>query len=108
MNLVVDLGQSGSRIKVGDQITSFNIAKTSALTVLETLELIFNEVPKPSLKPFLPLLLRYFFTEPAPPKWAAAIKPDSVIFIPLITRPLYFLISGALVVAFSFYGASKS
>jgi N-acetylglucosamine kinase-like BadF-type ATPase len=46
MNLVVDLGQSGSRIKVGDQITSFNIAKTSALTVLETLELIFQEVPK--------------------------------------------------------------
>ncbi len=46
MNLVVDLGQSGSRIKVGDQITSFNIAKTSALTVLETLELIFKEVPK--------------------------------------------------------------
>ena len=45
MNLVVDLGQSGSRIKVGDQITSFNIAKTSALTVLETLELIFQEVP---------------------------------------------------------------
>jgi N-acetylglucosamine kinase-like BadF-type ATPase len=46
MNLVVDLGQSGSRIKVGDQITSFNIAKTSALTVLETLELIFQEVPR--------------------------------------------------------------
>jgi N-acetylglucosamine kinase-like BadF-type ATPase len=46
MNLVVDLGQSGARIKIGDQITSLNIAKTSALTVLETLELIFQEVPK--------------------------------------------------------------
>ena len=45
MNLVVDLGQSGARIKIGDQITSLNIAKTSALTVLETLELIFQEVP---------------------------------------------------------------
>ncbi len=46
MNLVVDLGQSGARIKIGDQITSLDIAKTSALTVLETLELIFQEVPK--------------------------------------------------------------
>jgi N-acetylglucosamine kinase-like BadF-type ATPase len=46
MNLVVDLGQSGARIKIGDQITNLNIAKTAALTVLETLELIFQEVPK--------------------------------------------------------------
>ncbi len=46
MNLVVDLGQSGARIKIGDQITPLNIAKTSALTVLETLELIFQEVPR--------------------------------------------------------------
>jgi N-acetylglucosamine kinase-like BadF-type ATPase len=46
MNLVVDLGQSGARIKIGNQITSLNIAKTSALTVLETLELIFQEVPR--------------------------------------------------------------
>jgi N-acetylglucosamine kinase-like BadF-type ATPase len=46
MNLVVDLGQSGARIKIGDQITSLNIAKTAALTVLETLELIFQEVPR--------------------------------------------------------------
>jgi N-acetylglucosamine kinase-like BadF-type ATPase len=45
MNLVVDLGQSGARIKIGDKIISLNIAKTSALTVLETLELIFQEVP---------------------------------------------------------------
>ena len=46
MNLVVDLGQSGARIKIGDQITSLNIAKTAALTVLETLELIFQEIPR--------------------------------------------------------------
>jgi N-acetylglucosamine kinase-like BadF-type ATPase len=45
MNLVVDLGQSGARIKIGDQITALNIAKTAALTVPETLELIFQEVP---------------------------------------------------------------
>lgn len=45
MNLVVDLGQSGARIKVGDQITNLNIPKTSANTVFQTLELIFREVP---------------------------------------------------------------
>jgi len=46
MDLVVDLGQSGARIKIGEQVTSLTIAKTAALTVLETLELIFQEVPK--------------------------------------------------------------
>jgi len=46
MNLVVDLGQSGARIKIGEEVTSLAIAKTAALTVLETLELIFKEVPK--------------------------------------------------------------
>ena len=46
MNLVVDLGQSGARIKIGEEVTSLGIAKTAALTVLETLELIFQEVPK--------------------------------------------------------------
>ena len=45
MNLVVDLGQSGARIKIGDQITALNIPKTAAFTVLETLERIFKEVP---------------------------------------------------------------
>lgn len=45
MNLVVDLGQSGARIKVGDQITNLNIPKTAANTVFQTLELIFREVP---------------------------------------------------------------
>jgi len=50
MNLVVDLGQSGARIKVGEQITSLNIAKTSALTVFETLELIFKEVPNQDIE----------------------------------------------------------
>jgi N-acetylglucosamine kinase-like BadF-type ATPase len=46
MNLVVDLGQSGARIKIGEEVTSLAIAKTAALTVPETLELIFQEVPK--------------------------------------------------------------
>jgi len=46
MNLVVDLGQSGARIKIGDEVTSLAIAKTAALTVVETLDLIFQEVPK--------------------------------------------------------------
>ena len=46
MNLVVDLGQSGARIKIGDQITALNIPKTAAFTVLETLERIFKEVPR--------------------------------------------------------------
>lgn len=46
MNLVVDLGQSGARIKIGEQIISLSIAKTAAITVLETLELIFQEVPR--------------------------------------------------------------
>jgi N-acetylglucosamine kinase-like BadF-type ATPase len=46
MNLVVDLGQSGARIKIGEEVTSLAIAKTAALTVPETLGLIFQEVPK--------------------------------------------------------------
>ncbi len=46
MNLVVDLGQSGARIKIGEEVTSLNIPKTAALTVVETLELIFKEVPR--------------------------------------------------------------
>jgi N-acetylglucosamine kinase-like BadF-type ATPase len=46
MNLVVDLGQSGARIKIGDQITALNIPKTAAFTVQETLERIFQEVPR--------------------------------------------------------------
>ena len=45
-NLVVDLGQSGARIKIGEIVTSLNIAKTASATVLETLELIFEQVPK--------------------------------------------------------------
>ena len=45
MNLVVDLVQSGARMKIGDQITNLNIPKTAANTVLQTLELIFREVP---------------------------------------------------------------
>jgi hypothetical protein len=44
MNLVVDLGQSGARIKIGDEVTSLAIAKTAALTVVETLDLIKSAI----------------------------------------------------------------
>jgi N-acetylglucosamine kinase-like BadF-type ATPase len=45
-NLVVDLGQSGARIKIGEKVTSLNIPKTASATLLETLELIFQQLPK--------------------------------------------------------------
>ena len=50
MNLVVDLGQSGSRYKLDTsrEIVSLDIAKTSKETVLETLEKIFTLIPKVS------------------------------------------------------------
>ena len=48
MNLIVDLGQSGARVKIGETITSFEIAKNSVETVAETLERIFKKVPEGS------------------------------------------------------------
>lgn len=45
MDLVVDLGQSGARIKIGDVITSVQIAKTAEFTVAETVEKIFQTIP---------------------------------------------------------------
>jgi N-acetylglucosamine kinase-like BadF-type ATPase len=45
VNLVVDLGQSGARFKIGNAITSLGIAKNASETVVETLERIFNEIP---------------------------------------------------------------
>ena len=45
MNLIVDLGQSGARVKVGEVVTSFEIAKNSVETVVETLERIFKKMP---------------------------------------------------------------
>ena len=45
MNLVVDLGQSGARVKLGNSISTFEIAKNSAETVAETLERIFLKLP---------------------------------------------------------------
>ena len=44
MNLVLDLGQSGSRVKIGEQITSFTIAKNSSEPVIVTVEKIFKEL----------------------------------------------------------------
>jgi glucosamine kinase len=45
VNLVVDLGQSGARFKVGDEIQTTNIAKNSSEELVQTLNRIFNEVP---------------------------------------------------------------
>ena len=45
MDLVVDLGQSGARIRIADTTTPLSIAKNSSETVVETLTKIFQEVP---------------------------------------------------------------
>lgn len=45
MNLVIDLGQSGVRIKSGDEITSMAMAKSTNASTLETLETIFKAIP---------------------------------------------------------------
>ena len=45
MNLIVDLGQSGSRVKIGERITNFAIAKNSSEAVVVTVEKIFKELP---------------------------------------------------------------
>lgn len=58
MNLVIDLGQSGSRYKfdTSSEIVSLDVAKTSKETVLATLEKIFLQIPKAhSPKVFLSL-----------------------------------------------------
>lgn len=49
-NLIVDLGQSGARIKIGDQVTSLGISKTASSSTLETLQLIFQKVPKQDIE----------------------------------------------------------
>lgn len=46
MNLIVDLGQSGARVRIGESITQFSIAKNSTELVVETLEKIFKQVPQ--------------------------------------------------------------
>ena len=46
MDLVVDLGQSGARYKLGSDIVSLEIAKNSEDPVVLTVEKIFNQVPK--------------------------------------------------------------
>lgn len=45
MNLVIDLGQSGVRIKTGSEITSMPLAKSTNASTLETLETIFKAIP---------------------------------------------------------------
>ena len=46
MDLVVDLGQSGARYKIGSNIVSLEIAKNSEDPVVLTVEKIFNQIPK--------------------------------------------------------------
>lgn len=45
MKIVVDLGQSGARVKTGDEISTYSIAKNSAETVAQTLDKIFQSIP---------------------------------------------------------------
>lgn len=45
MNLILDLGQSGVRIKIGDEISTLAMAKTTNASTLETLESIFKAIP---------------------------------------------------------------
>jgi N-acetylglucosamine kinase-like BadF-type ATPase len=46
MELVVDLGQSGARIKIGDQVSQLAIAKRTTDSVSETLEKAFDLIPR--------------------------------------------------------------
>jgi len=46
MNIVIDLGQSGARVKTGDSISTFSIAKNSTETIAQSLEKIFEKLPK--------------------------------------------------------------
>lgn len=45
MELIVDLGQSGARVKIGSDIKSLPIAKKTTESVVETLEKIFSAMP---------------------------------------------------------------
>jgi N-acetylglucosamine kinase-like BadF-type ATPase len=46
MELVVDLGQSGARVRIGGETLALSIPKTAAESVLQTLARIFAEIPK--------------------------------------------------------------
>ena len=48
MNLVVDLGQSGTRIKYGEEIKNLQIAKKPTQNLVDTVEEILKSVPKNS------------------------------------------------------------
>ena len=45
MDIVVDLGQSGARVKTGNEITNLPIAKKATDSVVSTLETIFSSLP---------------------------------------------------------------
>jgi glucosamine kinase len=49
VNLVVDLGQSGARVKIENDVMSFDIAKNSTESVAVTLERVFQEIPSREL-----------------------------------------------------------
>ena len=44
MNLVVDIGQSGSRAKIGDQIVSLTHSKNASESLIQTLEKVYSEL----------------------------------------------------------------
>ena len=46
MNLTIDLGQSGARVKINDDVISMPIAKSTNSSTLETLDLIFQNIPE--------------------------------------------------------------
>jgi N-acetylglucosamine kinase-like BadF-type ATPase len=50
MNLVVDLGQSGARVKIGEEILKLDSAKNTSETTLESLEKVFHQIPKGEYK----------------------------------------------------------
>ena len=46
MEIVLDLGQSGARVKIGTEILSYPIAKQTSETVLSAVERVLQQVPK--------------------------------------------------------------
>lgn len=46
MNLIIDLGQSGARLKIENEVISVPIAKSTSSSTVETLDSIFRTVPE--------------------------------------------------------------
>jgi len=45
MDLILDLGQSGARVKIGNELIPYSKAKSTNDSLLKTLEIIFQEIP---------------------------------------------------------------